>query len=187
MKITHSQLLPHIPGANESTKKTNHSNQYLTVFTKVHTNISINLNHNTYDSIHRSFFENNVFISLWPADSIWSHKSGPALARVMACCLIIQSHYLNQYWLSPGRTPALTILYIHKYENSACVHISNVLYLFATFFFFLDLWKWACGTSMEQPAPTEKTRAQPGWLHDGYQYSTVGNQLCQDCPIVPMS
>ena len=38
--------------------------------------------------------------SLWPSDTIWWHRSGLALAQVMACCLIAPSHYLNQCWLT---------------------------------------------------------------------------------------
>ena len=48
----------------------------------------------------------NIFIcmvllnSLWPSDAIWQHRSGSALARVMACCETAPSHYyLNQYWI----------------------------------------------------------------------------------------
>ena len=40
-----------------------------------------------------------VFNSLWPSDAIWWHRSGSALAQVMACCLAAPSHYLNQCWL----------------------------------------------------------------------------------------
>ena len=36
--------------------------------------------------------------SLWPRDTIWRHRSGSALAQVMACCLTAPSHYLNQCW-----------------------------------------------------------------------------------------
>ena len=37
--------------------------------------------------------------SLWPSDAIWQHKSRSTLAQVMACCLMVPSHYLNQCWL----------------------------------------------------------------------------------------
>ena len=37
--------------------------------------------------------------SLWPSDVIWWQRSESTLARVMACCLTQQSHYLNQCWL----------------------------------------------------------------------------------------
>ena len=30
---------------------------------------------------------------------VWRHISGTTLAQVMACCLTVSSHYLNQYWL----------------------------------------------------------------------------------------
>ena len=32
-------------------------------------------------------------------DTIWRHKFGSTLAQVMACCLMVRSHYLNQCWL----------------------------------------------------------------------------------------
>ena len=36
--------------------------------------------------------------SLWPCDTIWSHRSGSTLDQVMAYCLAIPSHYLKQCW-----------------------------------------------------------------------------------------
>ena len=40
------------------------------------------------------------FISLWPSDAMWQHRSGSTLDQVMACCLTAPSHYLNQCWLN---------------------------------------------------------------------------------------
>ena len=37
--------------------------------------------------------------SFGPRDAIWRHRSGSALAQVMACCLTAPSHYLTQCWL----------------------------------------------------------------------------------------
>ena len=37
--------------------------------------------------------------SLWPSDVIWWQGSRSTLAWVMACCLMVPSHYLNQFWL----------------------------------------------------------------------------------------
>ena len=45
--------------------------------------------------IHQSF----NFNSLRPSDAIWRHRSGSALAHVMACCLNAPGHCLNQCWL----------------------------------------------------------------------------------------
>ena len=36
--------------------------------------------------------------SLWPNDAIWWHRTCSTLAQVMACCLTVPSHYLNQCW-----------------------------------------------------------------------------------------
>ena len=40
--------------------------------------------------------------SLWPSvhDTMinWRHWSGPTLAQIMACCLMLPSHYLNWCW-----------------------------------------------------------------------------------------
>ena len=66
--------------------------------------------------------------SLGPGDTIWWHKSGSTLARVMACCLTAPSHYLNQCWLiisevqrhSPGRNfmrDVPTIIRWNELEN----------------------------------------------------------------------
>ena len=38
------------------------------------------------------------FNSLWPSDVIWQHKCRSTLAQVMAWCLTVPSHYLNQSW-----------------------------------------------------------------------------------------
>ena len=37
--------------------------------------------------------------SLWPSDTIWQQGFWSALAQVMACCLIVPTHYQNQCWL----------------------------------------------------------------------------------------
>ena len=37
--------------------------------------------------------------SLWLNDTIWQHSSWSTLVQVMACCLMVPSHYLNQCWL----------------------------------------------------------------------------------------
>ena len=36
--------------------------------------------------------------SSWPSHVIWWHKSGSTLALIMACCLMVPSHYMNQCW-----------------------------------------------------------------------------------------
>ena len=38
--------------------------------------------------------------TLWLSDAIWWHRSGSALAKVMACCLTVLNLYLNKCWLS---------------------------------------------------------------------------------------
>ena len=43
--------------------------------------------------------------SLWPGDAIWRHGTWSTFDRVMACCLMAQSHYLNQCWLIIGDVP----------------------------------------------------------------------------------
>ena len=40
-----------------------------------------------------------IINSLWSSDAIWWHRVGSTLAQVMACCLMVTSHHLNQYWL----------------------------------------------------------------------------------------
>ena len=37
--------------------------------------------------------------TLWPCDTIWWQRSGSALAKLMAFCLMAPSHYLSQCWL----------------------------------------------------------------------------------------
>ena len=41
----------------------------------------------------------HVINSLWPSDTIWSHRSGSPLPQVMACCLMAPNHYVNRCWL----------------------------------------------------------------------------------------
>ena len=38
----------------------------------------------------------SLYNSVWSSDAIWCHKSGLTLGQVMACCLPVPSHYLNQ-------------------------------------------------------------------------------------------
>ena len=40
-----------------------------------------------------------VYVIMRPSDTIWWHRSGWTLAQVMACCLMVPSHFLDQYWL----------------------------------------------------------------------------------------
>ena len=35
----------------------------------------------------------------WPCETKWCHGTGSTLVQVMAFCLTVQSHYLNQRWL----------------------------------------------------------------------------------------
>ena len=35
----------------------------------------------------------------WPSDTIWQCRSRSTLAQVMACCLMVPSHYLNRFCL----------------------------------------------------------------------------------------
>ena len=37
--------------------------------------------------------------SLWPNDAIWWQRSESTMAQVMASCLTVPSHYLDQCWL----------------------------------------------------------------------------------------
>ena len=46
-----------------------------------------------------------VFNSLWFSDVIWRRRSGSALARVRARCLMTPSHYLHQCWLLISKVP----------------------------------------------------------------------------------
>ena len=41
----------------------------------------------------------NRIKSLRPSDAIWRHRTWSILAQVVACCLTVPSHYLNQCWL----------------------------------------------------------------------------------------
>ena len=41
----------------------------------------------------------DIINSLWSSEAIWRHRSGSTLAQIMACCLTVPSHYLNQCWL----------------------------------------------------------------------------------------
>ena len=40
-----------------------------------------------------------AFNSSWPSDATWWHKSRSTLIQVMASCLMVPNHYLNQCWL----------------------------------------------------------------------------------------
>ena len=43
--------------------------------------------------------------SLGPNDAIWWHGTRSTLAQIMACCLTVPSHYMNQCWLIIGEVP----------------------------------------------------------------------------------
>ena len=53
--------------------------------------------------------------SLCPSDAIWRQRSGSTLAQIMACCLMVPSHYLNQCWLEiNGIHPSAISQKMHK-------------------------------------------------------------------------
>ena len=39
---------------------------------------------------------------------VWWHSTGSTLSKVMACCLMTPSHYLNQWWLFISKAPLLS-------------------------------------------------------------------------------
>ena len=55
------------------------------------------------DVNYRSFVGCNVMWvlvnSLEPSGTIWRYRSGSTLAQLLACCLMVPSHYLKQCWL----------------------------------------------------------------------------------------
>ena len=88
---------------------------------------------------------------LYPSDLVWQPRSGWTLARVMACSLMVPSHFLNQCWLfvsenlrhSPGgnftTSVKATILY-NEYENhtleiTATSPRGQLVHSFAVLFF----------------------------------------------------
>ena len=93
---------------------------------------SSNLNHDGKIASEIGSWSLSVsFNTLWPSDVIWWHRSGFTLAKVMACCLMAQSHYINQCWLlisevqwhSNGGTPTTdtsTINLWNELENYLC-------------------------------------------------------------------
>ena len=76
--------------------------------TRMRTWFSNYINSNCYVFIHPCPNFNEIVTkpplvnSFWPSDAISSirwQRSGSTLAQVMACCLTVPSHYLNQCWL----------------------------------------------------------------------------------------
>ena len=47
----------------------------------------------------RTEIHDAIVNSLWPNDTIWRHRSRSTLVPVVACCLKVPRHYLNQCWL----------------------------------------------------------------------------------------
>ena len=60
--------------------------------------------------------------SLWTSDTIWRHKSGSTLPRVMTCCLTAPSHYLNQYCFIIGKVQRLSSECNFTRDTSAISH-----------------------------------------------------------------
>ena len=48
---------------------------------------------------HPKYRSHTFWDSLWPSEAILRHRSGSTLTQVMAWCLTVWSHYLNQCWL----------------------------------------------------------------------------------------
>ena len=93
--------------------------------------------------------------SVWHSDVICLHRSGSALAQVMALCLLAQSHYLNECWpiisevlwhtLKSKFTASIqvTILY-NEFENCTCTknfvlpHSTDVVLTLRSYVFKAD-------------------------------------------------
>ena len=52
------------------------------------------------DTILQCFNVKEQINLLMPSDAIWRWRSWSTLVQVMACCLTVPSHYLNQCWLT---------------------------------------------------------------------------------------
>ena len=64
--------------------------------------------------------------TLWPSDTICRHKSGSALAQVMACCLTASSHYLNNVDLSSVRFSGIHLRANFTRDTSAISHWNSL-------------------------------------------------------------
>ena len=59
------------------------------------------MNDTNFHQVHEAYtcFSRSNCLFIVASDSIWSQRFDSALVQLMACCLIAQSHYLNQCWL----------------------------------------------------------------------------------------
>ena len=100
--------------------------------------------------------------SLGPSDFIWRHISGPALVRVMACCLTAPSNYLNQCWRIIGKVhwhssegnfawDNLAIKPWNQHENNLLKFHSNLSEANDEYSY---IWVWASYDYCESPAGT---------------------------------
>ena len=74
----------------------------------------------------------NKFNSLVPGDTIWWHRTWSTLVQVMACCLMILSHYLNQCWqiISKVQWQSLEDNILHDIPHPSITKIElNITYL----------------------------------------------------------
>ena len=74
--------------------------------------------------------------SLWPSDTMCWHRSGSALAQVMACCLMAPSHYLNQCW-----PPIYEVLWYSPQEqfHGECRSYYSVLWVWQLYFKIISI------------------------------------------------
>ena len=67
--------------------------------------------------------------SLWPSDTIWRHKSGSKLARVMACCLMAPNHYLNLLYPLLNKVEGVILVSPCPSVHPSVYRILSALYL----------------------------------------------------------
>ena len=59
-------------------------------------------------------------------DAIWRHRSGSTMAQVMACWLMVPSHYLNQYWIIISEVLRHSIE--GKLKSQEMLKVSSIIY-----------------------------------------------------------
>ena len=104
--------------------------------------------------------------SLRPSDAIWRHRNGSTLVKVMLCCLMAPSHYLNQCWLHHQWS-----LVVYPYGNLA----SNVQDIYH---WSIWGWKWLIKITAIPPND-QRVKKMPHKFRPSNNYIHLNNTSIQ--------
>ena len=108
-------------------------------------------------------------MSVWSSGAIWQLRSGTALAREMACCLITPMHCLNQSNLRFSE-----IIHSHEKNITGCVHYISLYQDFDNYIFET--------MPVRYPSANSTILSRDVWT-EKLAFTDFGDLRCRWCPV----